>query len=122
MAIKKAAAKRYSSKATQLTFATLDTKRGYRLGIRTERGVLDVELAAKAFRVKAPVTIEEVISGADCAPLKMLVDKALADSRANKALVPESRARFGPAVPNPGKIICVGLNYRQHAQETGNPI
>ena len=36
--------------------------------------------------------------------------------------MPESRARFGPAVPRPGKIICVGLNYRRHAQETGNPI
>lgn len=25
-------------------------------------------------------------------------------------------------VPNPGKIICVGLNYRKHAEEGGNPI
>jgi 2-keto-4-pentenoate hydratase/2-oxohepta-3-ene-1,7-dioic acid hydratase in catechol pathway len=114
--------KHYSSKPTQLTFATLDTKRGYRLGIRTERGVLDVELAAKAFRVKAPLTIDEVIGGADCAPLKLLAEKALADPRGKGVLVPEARAKFGPAVPNPGKIICVGLNYRQHAQETGNPI
>jgi 2-keto-4-pentenoate hydratase/2-oxohepta-3-ene-1,7-dioic acid hydratase in catechol pathway len=123
MAIKsKSAAKRYSSKPTQLTFATLDTKRGYRLGIKTGRGVLDVELAAKLFRVKGPITIDEVIAGADCAPLKQLVDKALAEPRGKGALVAESRAKFGPAVPNPGKIICVGLNYRQHAQETGNPI
>src|SRR5688572_100791 len=104
MAIKKTVAKRYSSKPTQLTFATLDTKRGYRLGIRTDRGVLDVELAAKLFRVRAPITIEEVIAGADCAPLKMLADKALADPRGKGALVPEARAKFGPAVPNPGKI------------------
>jgi 2-keto-4-pentenoate hydratase/2-oxohepta-3-ene-1,7-dioic acid hydratase in catechol pathway len=25
-------------------------------------------------------------------------------------------------VPRPGKVICVGLNYRAHAQEGGNPI
>jgi 2,4-diketo-3-deoxy-L-fuconate hydrolase len=25
-------------------------------------------------------------------------------------------------VPRPGKVICVGLNYRDHAQETGQPI
>ena len=26
------------------------------------------------------------------------------------------------AIPRPGKIICVGLNYRDHAAETGKPI
>jgi acylpyruvate hydrolase len=25
-------------------------------------------------------------------------------------------------IPNPGKIICIGLNYRDHAAETGQPI
>ena len=27
-----------------------------------------------------------------------------------------------PPVPLPGKIICIGLNYRKHAEEGGNPI
>lgn len=27
-----------------------------------------------------------------------------------------------PPVPRPGKIICIGLNYRAHAEEGGNPI
>jgi 2-keto-4-pentenoate hydratase/2-oxohepta-3-ene-1,7-dioic acid hydratase in catechol pathway len=27
--------------------------------------------------------------------------------------------RFGPPVARPGKIVCVGLNYRDHAEETG---
>ena len=27
-----------------------------------------------------------------------------------------------PPITNPGKIFCVGLNYRKHAEETGNPI
>ena len=27
-----------------------------------------------------------------------------------------------PPITNPGKILCVGLNYRKHAEETGNPI
>ncbi len=30
--------------------------------------------------------------------------------------------RLGPPTPRPGKIVCVGLNYRRHAKETGNPI
>ena len=27
-----------------------------------------------------------------------------------------------PPVPQPGKIICIGLNYRAHAREGGNPV
>ncbi len=30
--------------------------------------------------------------------------------------------RFGPPVAGIGKIVCVGLNYRDHAAETGSPI
>ena len=30
--------------------------------------------------------------------------------------------RLGPPVPDPGKIICLGLNYRDHAEETGQEI
>ncbi|MGZ9159894.1 MAG: fumarylacetoacetate hydrolase family protein [Candidatus Limnocylindrales bacterium] len=30
-----------------------------------------------------------------------------------------STGRPGPAVPRPGKIVCVGLNYREHAAEGG---
>jgi 2-keto-4-pentenoate hydratase/2-oxohepta-3-ene-1,7-dioic acid hydratase in catechol pathway len=37
-------------------------------------------------------------------------------------LVQESDIRLGPCVPSPGKIICVGLNYRRHAEETGAPV
>ena len=31
-------------------------------------------------------------------------------------------ARIGPAVARPGKVVCIGLNYRDHAQETGAQI
>ncbi|MEM9703456.1 MAG: fumarylacetoacetate hydrolase family protein, partial [Planctomycetota bacterium] len=27
-----------------------------------------------------------------------------------------------PPVPDPGKILCIGLNYRDHAEETSSPI
>jgi acylpyruvate hydrolase len=32
-----------------------------------------------------------------------------------------SEVRLLPVVPRPGKIVCVGLNYADHAQEGGNP-
>lgn len=108
--------------ARKMTFCTLAGRGGGTLGLRTERGILDVAGASALFRIKAPTDIHAVIEGADCAPLRKLADKSLADERGKRVLVPESRARFAPAVPHPGKIICVGLNYRRHAQETGNPI
>jgi len=39
--------------------------------------------------------------------------------RAGAAPVPAGEADFAPVVPRPGKIICVGLNYRAHIAETG---
>jgi 2-keto-4-pentenoate hydratase/2-oxohepta-3-ene-1,7-dioic acid hydratase in catechol pathway len=33
-----------------------------------------------------------------------------------------SQIRFRPAIPNPGKILCAGINYRSHAAETGRDI
>jgi 2-keto-4-pentenoate hydratase/2-oxohepta-3-ene-1,7-dioic acid hydratase in catechol pathway len=113
------AAKKFSSKPAGLTFATLAGKTGFTLGVKTAGGILDVAAAAKLFRMKVPLTIDAVLAGADCAPLRKLIDKALADKRGKKVLVPEARAKFGPAVPHPPKILCVGLNYRQHALEAG---
>ncbi|WP_344586961.1 fumarylacetoacetate hydrolase family protein [Actinomadura vinacea] len=46
----------------------------------------------------------------------------LDDARAAYAAgnLPElAPARIGPPVARPGKIVCVGLNYRDHAEETG---
>jgi acylpyruvate hydrolase len=42
-----------------------------------------------------------------------------ATDRAGAAPVPVPEADFAPVVPNPGKIICVGLNYRMHIVEDG---
>jgi 2-keto-4-pentenoate hydratase/2-oxohepta-3-ene-1,7-dioic acid hydratase in catechol pathway len=109
-------------RARNLRLCTLAARDGGGLGVATESGILDVAKAAALFRIKGPIDIHDVIEGADCAPLARLVEKAASDKRGRSVLVAESRARFGPAVPRPGKIICVGLNYRQHAQETGNPI
>jgi len=109
-------------RARNMTFCTLAGSGGGTLGLRTERGILDVAAASRLFRIQAPTDIHAVIDGADCVPLRKLAEKALNDGRGKRVLISESRARFAPAVPRPGKIICVGLNYRRHAQETGNPI
>ena len=44
-----------------------------------------------------------------------------AGETANAPVVAE-QVRWGPPVANPGKILCIGLNYRDHAEETGAEI
>ena len=42
--------------------------------------------------------------------------------RPGAAPVPVAEADFAPVVPRPGKVICVGLNYRAHILETGREL
>jgi 2-keto-4-pentenoate hydratase/2-oxohepta-3-ene-1,7-dioic acid hydratase in catechol pathway len=44
------------------------------------------------------------------------------DSPPGGERMPESEAKFAAPVPRPPKIICIGLNYRDHAIESGMPI
>jgi 2-keto-4-pentenoate hydratase/2-oxohepta-3-ene-1,7-dioic acid hydratase in catechol pathway len=44
---------------------------------------------------------------------------AFADARDKGWLVPSRDAYWFAPVPRPGKIVCVGLNYRDHAEESG---
>ncbi len=43
-------------------------------------------------------------------------------SNAAAAPVVDSNTRFGPAICRPSKLICVGLNFREHAVESGAEI
>ena len=49
-------------------------------------------------------------------------EKALADARDQGWLVPSRDAYWFAPVPRPRKIICIGLNYRDHAAESKMPI
>src|SRR3954469_5088574 len=99
-------------------FATLRRPNGYGLGVRTDRGILDVAAAEQELKEGAPTTISDVFDGkGDLAGLRRLVEKAK-----DTHLVAIDKASFGPCVTHPEKIICVGLNYRKHAAETGNPV
>jgi len=62
-------------------------------------------------------------SGADVAATlrDAIAAGALSDSLVEglEPVAAESDVTFLPAVPNPAKIICVGVNYRSHLEETG---
>ena len=43
-------------------------------------------------------------------------------ANADTAPAVDSEQRFGPCIARPSKILCAGLNYRDHAEESGMPI
>lgn len=48
--------------------------------------------------------------------------RAWADENASSAPEVSGDTRLGPAVARPGKLICIGLNFSDHAEEAGMPI
>jgi 2-keto-4-pentenoate hydratase/2-oxohepta-3-ene-1,7-dioic acid hydratase in catechol pathway len=53
-----------------------------------------------------------------------LKNKTQDQSPRNSQYLPtiSDRARLGPPVSRPGKIVCIGFNYKDHARETGKQI
>ncbi len=90
------------------------------LGVKTDRGVLDVRRAAKQFGSNAPTTVDDVVRYGD-GGLGALVKTATTQGGAG-IFADEASVSFCPCVMNPEKIVCVGLNYAKHARETNNPI
>lgn len=99
-----------------LTFATPD---GWALGIKTPQGVVDVAAARRALDLPdVPATPAAVVTAGSAAlpHLRELAGRAVSRPA---LLRREDDLQLGPCVPTPGKIICVGLNYRRHAAESG---
>ncbi|WP_282936993.1 fumarylacetoacetate hydrolase family protein [Paenibacillus sp. RC67] len=101
-----------------------------KLGVKTEQGVVHISAALQAVPAAAgqavPQNVHSVINGgaASVAALQAYVDQALSAAAGVAAgyIVNESDLNLGPCVTHPNKIICVGLNYRKHAEETNAPI
>jgi 2-keto-4-pentenoate hydratase/2-oxohepta-3-ene-1,7-dioic acid hydratase in catechol pathway len=102
-------------------------KDNYRLGVKREQGVVDVVAALSAVpeEQSIPTTIHEVINGGTEALNNLLsfIDRVLgSDTDTTAYVLDEATLTLGPCVPQPNKIICVGLNYRRHAEETNAQI
>jgi len=91
------------------------------LGVKTEQGVVDIAAAVSAgFGPQGtPTDVMDVIGGGQSAiaALQQTVDQAIASDK-QELILDEANITFGPSVTKPSKIICVGLNYRKHAEET----
>ena len=86
------------------------------VGVKTGDGKI-VDLSKQMPR--GPKSVVEILAGGKA--VQAAVAKACAKPKAG-ATVSEKSAKYLPPIPNPGKILCIGLNYRKHAEETGSPI
>lgn len=75
-----------------------------RLGVKLPGGILDVAAAGKTD------TLDDLLTGgqAAVAALEQFV------ASYSGPLLDESQITYGPCVPHPGKIICLGMNYQRH--------
>lgn len=92
------------------------------LGVSTDRGVLDLSRAASEFAQEGPFTPADFFreGRAALADVQEVVDRASAHRSPEAELwLREDDLTLGPCVPQPGKIMCVGLNYLRHAEESG---
>jgi 2-keto-4-pentenoate hydratase/2-oxohepta-3-ene-1,7-dioic acid hydratase in catechol pathway len=89
------------------------------LGVKTSAGILDVRKAARILNLSTPLTLEELLKEGNAAGLNKLIMAATRSNKAKQALVEESKIKHGRLFTNPGKIVCVGLNYKRHAMEIG---
>lgn len=98
------------------------TSKGNRLGIVTERGIVDVAGASHLISHSLPQTAEAFYQdGLSFLPALNEL-RTLTDSQTGEWLIEEASLTLAPIVPAPQKIICVGLNYRRHAEESGMAI
>ncbi|WP_022723952.1 fumarylacetoacetate hydrolase family protein, partial [Rhodopseudomonas sp. B29] len=89
------------------------------LGVKLPNGVLDVAAASKALNMDVPLTLETLLASGQAGAL----DKLVAAAKDNKSFIKdESSIKFGRLFTDPGKIVCVGLNYKAHAEEAGEKL
>jgi 2-keto-4-pentenoate hydratase/2-oxohepta-3-ene-1,7-dioic acid hydratase in catechol pathway len=108
--------------ARGLTLLTLRRRGRYGLGVKTDKGTLDAQEAAKLLGKHAPATIDDLLQDEDGPSLNALLDAALKSKAAQAAFIKEEGIEYGPVVTRPEKILCVGLNYRRHAKEVNMAI
>lgn len=116
--------------AKGLTLLTIMKDGAPRLAARTPKGILDVVEAARSLKLQGPATMDELLQEEDGPRLEAIVKAATSGPLATKAaagqgagpFLKEDGISYGPLVTRPEKIVCVGLNYRRHAQEIGAPV
>jgi 2-keto-4-pentenoate hydratase/2-oxohepta-3-ene-1,7-dioic acid hydratase in catechol pathway len=91
-----------------------------KLGVKTEKGILHIEKALQVIPTEhaIPTDVHQVIEGGSSVIESLQYFIKAAMEQEGSYFLDEQNIEFGPCVTKPNKIICVGLNYRKHAEET----
>lgn len=91
---------------------------GVAIGILTDKGIFKLEEVGRILGVSVPDSMEELIRNTDLMELEKLVDVVVNDI----PYISEDEITYMPVLTHPDKIICVGLNYMEHVEETKGKI
>jgi 2-keto-4-pentenoate hydratase/2-oxohepta-3-ene-1,7-dioic acid hydratase in catechol pathway len=97
-----------------MRFVTLATAMGPRAAIRVGDRYVDLNTTDP----NLPTSVRELL----IADADIWAGVEHATRRPDAVSVPVASARLLPPIPNPSKILCIGLNYRDHAIEGGKAI
>jgi 2-keto-4-pentenoate hydratase/2-oxohepta-3-ene-1,7-dioic acid hydratase in catechol pathway len=97
-----------------MRFATIHTWAGPRVALRRDDAYVDLH----ATDANVPPSLRMILEGGS----RALAMARQAAERADAVTIPVSEARFHSPVVDPRKIVCLGLNYRDHAAESGAAI
>jgi 2-keto-4-pentenoate hydratase/2-oxohepta-3-ene-1,7-dioic acid hydratase in catechol pathway len=92
-----------------MKLASYKTSKGAGYGVVTDDGIVDL---TRRLGRKFP-DLRSLIAGNALAQAQKIAKAA------KKADIKAGKVAFLPVIPNPGKIVCVGLNYEEHRVETG---
>ena len=101
---------------------TFEKQGVYQLGVQTEQGIIDI--AASIEKNANLNNLPDYTSLMTCnkeqiGKLQQFIQAM--DAQQSAVFVEDEQITWGPCVTKPHKIICVGLNYRKHADETNAP-
>src|SRR3954471_7623883 len=92
---------------TLMRLASFKTSKGASYGAVTDKGIVDL---GKRIGNKYP-DLKALIAAGALAEAKRFLNE--------KHDFGKNDVEWLPVIPNPGKIVCVGLNYEEHRMETG---
>lgn len=109
-----------------MKLVSYDQSGTWRAGFLLGQTVYDIDALLKSRRAAgapALTSTRAVLAefGVDLAALSATVTAAAAETPAAKA-GDLATLRLGPPVTDPGKVLCIGLNYNDHVAETGRAL
>ena len=106
-----------------MKYANIVYKGRKQLGIGLDSGIVPMEIFQQVtgHQYTGIQGISDLLNDRDAESM-LRSDFKTHHKELSRAAVKENEVVFRPCAENPGKVVCIGLNYRKHAQETNMKI